>query len=164
VEHHPADPDCRRFSKSSINSIGRTNTIEPGVRRWANDPVQPAALCAMVPARSELRAGRRENALRIIRRAAKRPPQSPALAGGLFEVCRNSRSIMAVFDEALSILEDARSASSDPAGWKESICWPVARIRCRHFEAAGQTFENRGHTSPHAATDSSSMLRSPGCN
>ena len=101
-----------------------------------------------------MRAGRRENALRIFGELRSAHPQLPALAGGLFEFAQfeldNRR-----FDEALAILDEARALRPDPA-WLERINFLAGRAQygARRFEAAAQTFETVAHASPHYATDS----------
>jgi hypothetical protein len=156
VEHHPADPELPTIFKKldQLYRAQRTPSNQE-LRRWANDPIQPRrALAQWYLARSELRAGRRENALRVFGEMRAALAQSPALVGGLFEFAQleidNRR-----FDEALAILEDARALRPDPA-WLERINLLAGRAHygARHFEAAAQTFETVAHTSPRSATDS----------
>jgi TolA-binding protein len=156
VEHHPTDPELPTIFKKldQLYRAERTPSNQE-LRRWANDPVQPRrALAQWYLARSELRAGRRENAFRIFGELRGAHPQLSALAGGLFEFAQleldNRR-----FDEALAILEDARALRPDPA-LLERINFLAGRAHygARHFEAAAQTFETVAHTSPHAAADS----------
>ena len=156
VEHHPTDPELPTIFKKldQLYRAERTPSNQE-LRRWANDPIQPRrALAQWYLARFELRAGRRENALRIFGELRSAHPQLPALAGGLFEFAQleidNRR-----FDEALAILEEARALRPDPA-WLERINFLAGRAQygARRFEAAAQTFETVAHTSPHSATDS----------
>jgi TolA-binding protein/thioredoxin-like negative regulator of GroEL len=156
VEHHPTDPELPTIFKKldQLYRAQRTPSNQE-LRRWANDSIQPRrALAQWYLARSELRAGRRENALRIFGELRNAHPQLPVLAGGLFEFAQleveNRR-----FDEALAILEDARALRPDPA-WLERINLLAGRAHygARHFEAAAQTFETVAHTSPPVATDS----------
>jgi hypothetical protein len=156
VEHHPADPELPTIFKKldQLYRAQRTPSNQE-LRRWANDPIQPRrALAQWYLARSELRAGRRENALRVFGEMRAGRVQSPALVGGLFEFAQlevdNRR-----FDEALALLEDARALRPNPA-WLERINLLAghAHYGARHFEAAAQTFETVAHTSPRSATDS----------
>jgi TolA-binding protein len=156
VEHHPADPELPTIFKKldQLYRAQRTPSNQE-LRRWANDPIQPRrALAQWYLARSELRAGRRENATRVFGEMRATHVQSPALVGGLFEFAQlevdNRR-----FDEALAILEDARALRPDPA-WLERINLLAGRAHygARHFEAAAQTFETVAHISPRSATDS----------
>ena len=156
VEHHPTDPELPTIFKKldQLYRAERTPSNQE-LRRWANDPIQPRrALAQWYLARFELRAGRRENALRIFGELRSAHPQLPALAGGLFEFAQleidNRR-----FDEALAILDEARALRPDPA-WLERINFLAGRAQygARRFEAAAQTFETVAHASPHSATDS----------
>ena len=156
VEHHPADPELPTIFKKldQLYRAERTPSNQE-LRRWANDPIQPRrALAQWYLARSELRAGRRESALRVFGEMRAGRVQSPALVGGLFEFAQlevdNQR-----FDEALEILEDARALRPDPA-WLERINLLAGRAHygARHFETAAQTFETVAHISPRSATDS----------
>jgi len=155
VEHHPTDPELPTLFKKldQLYRAQRTPSNQE-LRRWANDPIQPRrALAQWYLARGELRAGRRENALRIFGELRSAHPRSPALAGAFFEFAQleidNRR-----FDEALAILEDARALRPD-AAWLERINLLTGRAHfgARHFEAAAQTFETVAHTSPPMATD-----------
>jgi TolA-binding protein len=156
VEHHPADPELPTIFKKldQLYRAQRTPSNQE-LRRWANDPIQPRrALAQWYLARSELRAGRRENALRVFGELRSAHPQLPTLAGGFFEFAQleidNRR-----FDEALAILDDARALRPDSA-WLERINFLAGRAQygARRFEAAAQTFETVAHTSPRVATDS----------
>jgi TolA-binding protein len=156
VEHHPTDPELPTIFKK-LDQLYRAERAPSNqeLRRWTNDPVQPRrALAQWYLARSELRAGRRENALRVFGELRDGHPQLSALAGGLFEFAQleldNRR-----FDEALAILEDARALRPNPALIERiNLLAGQAHYGARHFEAAAQTFEKVAHTSPHSAADS----------
>ena len=156
VEHHPTDAELPTIFKKldQLYRAERTPSNQE-LRRWANDPVQPRrALAQWYLARSELRAGRRENAWRIFGELRGAHPQLSALAGGLLEFAQleldNRR-----FDDALAILEDARALRPNPALLERiNLLAGQAHYGARHFEAAAQTFETVAHTSPHSAADS----------
>jgi TolA-binding protein len=156
VEHHPTDPELPTIFRKldQLYRAERTPSNQE-LRRWANDPVQPRrALAQWYLARSELRAGRRENALRIFGDLRAAHPQFAALAGGLFEFAQleldNRR-----FDETLAILEDARALRPDRALLERiNLLAGRAQYGAGQFEAAAQTFETVAHTSPRAAADS----------
>jgi TolA-binding protein len=156
VEHHPTDPELPTIFKK-LDQLYRAERAPSNqeLRRWAHDPAQPRrALAQWYLARGELRAGRRENALRTFRELRSDHPQLSALAGGLFEFAQfefdNRR-----FDEALAILEDARALRPDPALLERiNLLAGRAHYGARHFEAAAQTFETVAHTSTHSAADS----------
>ena len=156
VEHHPTDPELPTIFKKldQLYRAERTPSNQE-LRKWANDPLQPRrALAQWYLARSELRAGRRENALRVFGELRATHPKLAALAEGLFEFAQleleNQR-----FDEALAILEDARALRPDPALLERiNLLAGRAHYGARHFEAAAQTFETVAHTSPDFASDS----------
>jgi hypothetical protein len=156
IEHHPTDPELPTiFHKLDQLYRAERTPSNHELRRWAHDPVQPRrALAQWYLARSELRAGRRENALRVFGELRDARPQLPALAEGLLEFAQleleNRR-----FDEALEILEEARSLRPAPA-LLERIDFYIGRTHygARHFEAAAQTFEAVARTAPHSATAS----------
>jgi len=156
VEHHPTDPELPTLFRKldQLYRAERTPSNQE-LRRWANDPLQPRrALAQWYLARSELRAGRRDNALRIFGELRGAHPQLAALAEGLFEFAQleldNQR-----FDEALAVLEDARALRPDPALLERiNLLAGRAHYGARHFEAAAQTFETVAQTSPSLASDS----------
>ena len=137
-----------------LDQLSAEPTTSNRSKKRANDTVQRAAGSQWYLARSELRAGRRENASRIFGELRGAHPQLSALAGGLFEFAQleldNRR-----FDEALAILEDARALRPDPALIERiNLLAGHAHYGARHFEAAAQTFEAVAHTSLHSAADS----------
>jgi predicted negative regulator of RcsB-dependent stress response len=156
VEHHPTDPELPTiFKKLDLLYRAERTPSNQELRRWANDPAQPRrALAQWYLARSELRAGRRENALRIFGDLRAAHPRFAALAGGLLEFAQlelgNRR-----FDEALAILEDARALRPDPALLERiNLLAGRAHYGAGQFETAAQTFETVAHTSARAAADS----------
>lgn len=156
VEHHPTDPGLPTiFQKLDQLYRAERTPSNQELRRWAADPVQPRrSLAQWYLARSELRAGRRENALKVFGELRNARPQLPALAEGLLEFAQleleNRR-----FDEALAILEDARALHPGPA-LVEKIDFLIGRTHygARQFEAAAETFERVAHASPHSAAGS----------
>ncbi|HWM24587.1 MAG TPA: tetratricopeptide repeat protein [Chthoniobacterales bacterium] len=156
VEHHPTDPGLPTiFQKLDQLYRAQRTPSNQELRRWAADPIQPRrSLAQWYLARSELRAGRRENALKVFGELRDARLQLPALAEGLLEFAQleleNRR-----FDEALAILEDAQALRAGPAV-ADRINFLIGRTRygARQFEAAAQTFERVAHTSPRAAADS----------
>jgi TolA-binding protein/predicted negative regulator of RcsB-dependent stress response len=156
VEHHPTDPELPTIFKKLDQLYGAERTASNReLGRWANEPLQPRrALAQWYLARSELRAGRRENALRVFGELRGAHPQLSALAGGLFEFARlelDNRH----FDEALAILEDARALLPDPELLDRiNLLSGHAHYGAGHFEAAAQAFETVAHTTPNAAVDS----------
>lgn len=156
VEHHPTDPGLPTiFHKLDQLYRAQRTPSNQELRRWAADPIQPRrSLAQWYLARSELRAGRRENAQKIFGELRDAPPQLPALAEGLLEFAQleldNRR-----FGEALAILEAARALSPVPALLERiNFCIGRTHYQARHFEAAAETFEKVAHTSPHLEAES----------
>lgn len=156
VEHHPTDPGLPTiFHKLDQLYRAQRTPSNQELRRWAADPVQPRRSFAQwYLARSELRGGRRENALKIFGELRDARPQLPALAEGLLEFAQLELDYRR-FDEALAILEDARALRPGPA-LLERIDFLVGRTHfgARRFEAAAETFERVAHTSPRSAAES----------
>lgn len=156
IEHNPTAPELPTIFKK----LDQLYRAEPAMsnqelQRWTNDSMQPRrALAQWYLARSELRAGRRESALRIFHELRSDHPRSSALAEGLFEFAQlelaNGR-----FDEALMILEEARALHPAPVLLEKiNLLAGHAQYGLRHFEAAAQTFERVAHDSQAAAADS----------
>lgn len=156
VEHHPTDPELPTIFKKldRLYRAERTPSNQE-LRRWANDPVQPRrALAQWYLARSELRAGLRENALRIFSELREARVQLPEMAEGLLEFAQLELD-NGHFDETLAILEDARALRPAPALLARiNVLTGRTQYAASHFEAAAQTFERVALTSPHSATES----------
>ncbi len=77
VEHHPTDPELPTiFHKLDQLYRAQRTPSNQELRRWATDPIQPRrSLAQWYLARSELRAGRRENALKIFGELRDAHPQ-----------------------------------------------------------------------------------------
>jgi predicted negative regulator of RcsB-dependent stress response len=156
VEHHPTDPELPTiFEKLDQLYRAERQPSSQELSRWANDPAQPRrSLAAWYLARAELRAGRHEAALRAYGKLREDHAQFPALAEGLFEFAQLEMEDRH-FDEALAILNDA-AALRPPPLWRERIALLTARVhyQARHFDKAGQTFEQVANTSPRLRRDS----------
>lgn len=156
IEHHPTDPELPTiFGKlDQLYRAERTPSI-PELSRWANDSLQPRrALAQWYLARNELRAGRRDNALRIFGELRNSHPQLSVLAESFFEFAWLALEDRR-FDEALAILDDARGLRPAPALLERiNLLAGRAHYYARHFEVAAATFETVAHTSPHLAADS----------
>ena len=154
VEHHPADPELPTiFEKLDQLYQAERAPSDQELHRWANDSAQPRrALAQWYLARSELRAGRREDALRTFHELRKNGPRLPVLAEALVELAI-LESEGQRFDEALAILEEARALRPAPE-LLERINLVAGRTQydAGHFEAAAQIFEAVAHDSPRLAT------------
>src|SRR5207249_7048641 len=87
IEHHPNEPELPTVFKKLDQLYRAERASSPlELRRWANDPAQPRrALAQWYLARSELRAGHRENAGQLYRELRKADLQVTAPVEGLVE-------------------------------------------------------------------------------
>jgi len=156
IEHHGTDPELPTiFAKLDqvYRAEHQASTQELG--RWANDLLQPRKSFALwYLARAELRAGRRDAALRVFGRLRQEHAQSPVLAEGLIEAAEMELADRR-FDEALAILNEARALQpSSTLLDRVALLAGRAHYRARHFKAAAETFEQVAHNSRPVANDS----------
>lgn len=156
IEHHPTDPELPIiFEKLDQLYHAERQPSTQELSRWANDPPQPRrSLAQWYFARTELRAGRRETALRAYEKLREEHPQLPALAEGLFEFAQLEME-QRRFDEALGILKEALALQPSPL-WRNRIALLTARAHyhARQFEKAGQLFEQVANNSAPLRRDS----------
>ena len=156
IEHHATDPELPVvFEKLDQLYRAERQASTQELSRWTNDPAQPRrALAYWFLARAELRAGRREAALRAYTSLRESRVSLPALAEGLFEFAQFEIE-QRHFPEALAILADANAQR--PSGmWQERITLLMARVyyQAHQFDKAGETFEQVANNSPHLRRDS----------
>jgi tetratricopeptide (TPR) repeat protein len=156
IEHHPTDSELPVIFEK-LDQLYRAerqpSTQELG--RWANDSAQPRrSLAQWYFARTELRAGRRETALRAYAKLRENPARVPALAEGFFEFAQLEME-QRRFGDALAILQEAL-ALQPSALWRNRIALLTARAhyQSRQFEKAGQMFEQVANSSPPLRRDS----------
>jgi outer membrane protein assembly factor BamD (BamD/ComL family) len=156
IEHHPIDPELPVvFEKLDQLYRAERQASTQELSRWTNDPGEPRrSLAQWYLARAELRAGRREAALRAYASLREGRVALPALAEGLFEFAQLEIE-QRHFTEALSILTDAK-ALNPPAAWQERITLLTARVyyQARQFDKAGETFEQVANNAPGLRRDS----------
>jgi TolA-binding protein len=156
IEHHPTDPELPTIlgKLDQLYRAERTPSTSD-LSRWAGDSLQPRrALAQWYLARNELRAGRRDNALRIFAELRNNHPQLPLLAESFLEFARLELEDRR-FDEALAILDDARGLRPARSVLDRiNLLAGRAHYFSRHFEVAAATFETVAHSSPHLAADS----------
>ncbi|HMJ06407.1 MAG TPA: tetratricopeptide repeat protein, partial [Chthoniobacterales bacterium] len=156
IEHHPTDPELPViFEKLDQLYRGERQFSGQELGRWASDSLQPRrSLAQWYLARSELRAGRRESALRLFAKLRDDRAPWPVLALGLFEFAQLELEDRR-FDEALAILKDARELHPTPELLDRiALLSGHAHYLSKHFDAAAQEFEQVAHTSPALARDS----------
>jgi len=155
IEHHGADLELPMvFEKLDQLYAAERQASTQELGRWANDPVQPRkSLAQWYLARNELRAGRRDAALRMFLRFRSERVPWPALAEGLIEFAQvelENRS----FDEALTILRDANDLRpAAPVLERIALLSGLTQYRARQFEAAAVTFEKVAHESQPPASN-----------
>jgi TolA-binding protein len=156
IEHHGVDPELPTvFAKLDQLYRAERQPATQELGRWANDAVQPRkSLAQWYLARNELRAGRRDAALRMFARFRSERARLPVVAEGLVEFAQmeldDSR-----FDEALGILSDARALQPAPPLLQRIVFLTGrAHYRAQHFQAAAETFEQAAHESQPPAGDS----------
>jgi tetratricopeptide (TPR) repeat protein len=156
IEHHPSDPELPAiFEKLDQLYRAERQPSSQELSRWANDPAQPRrSLAQWYFARTELRAGRRETALRAYAKLREDHPPVPALAEGLFELAQLELE-QRHYEDALAILKEALVLQPPPV-WRERIALLTARAhyQARQFEKAGQLYEQVANTSPALRRDS----------
>jgi TolA-binding protein len=156
IEHHATDPELPVvFEKLDQLYRAERQASTQELSRWTNDPAQPRrALAQWFLARAELRAGRREAALRAYTSLREGGVTLPALAQGLFEFAQFEIEERH-FTEALAILNDARTQRPS-ATWQDRITLLMARVfyQARQFDKAGETFEQVANNSPRLRRDS----------
>ncbi|MEY2482756.1 MAG: hypothetical protein QOK24_1284 [Verrucomicrobiota bacterium] len=156
IEHHGADPELPTvFAK--LDQLYRAER-QPSLQelgRWANDSVQPRKSFAQwYLARNELRAGRRDAALRMFARLRNERAPLPVLAEGLVEFAQLELED-GRFDEALAILNAARALQpARPLLQRIVFLTGRAHYRAQHFQAAAETFEQAAHGAQPPASDS----------
>jgi lipopolysaccharide biosynthesis regulator YciM len=150
IEHHATDPELPVvFEKLDQLYRAERQASTQELSRWTNDPAQPRrALAQWFLARAELRAGRREAALRAFASLRESGVTLPALAQGLFEFAQLEIEDRH-FPEALAILNDAR-AQRPSAEWQDRITLVMGRVYylAHQFDKAGETFEQVANKSP----------------
>jgi TolA-binding protein len=156
IEHHPTDPELPTiFEKLDQVYRAERQPSSQELSRWAKDSIQPRrALAQWYLARSELRAGRRDNALRIFAQLRADSAKLPVVAEAFFEFAELEIEDRQ-YDEALAILNDARALRPGTALLdRMNLLAGRAQYLAKQFAVAAETFEKVAHTSPGLAGDS----------
>ncbi|MEY2499379.1 MAG: hypothetical protein QOD12_2935 [Verrucomicrobiota bacterium] len=155
IEHHPADPALPViFEKLDQVYRAERQPSSQELSRWAREPIQPRrALAQWYLARGELRAGRRDNALRILGQLRTDSAELPMLAEAFFEFAKLEVEDRH-FDEALAILKEARALRPGTTLQdRMSLLAGRAQYLAKKFQEAAETYEKVAHTSPGLAGD-----------
>lgn len=156
IEHHPTDPELPAlFEKLDEVYRAERQPSSQELSRWAKDSIQPRrALAQWYLARSELRAGRRDAALRIFGQLRTDSAKLPMLAEAFFEFAKLEIEDRH-FDEAIAILNEAGALRPGTALLdRMNLLAGRAQYLAKQFQAAAETFEKVAHTSPGLAGDS----------
>ena len=156
IEHHPTDPELPViFEKLDQVYRAERQPSSQELSRWAKDSIQPRrALAQWHLARTELRAGRRDDALHTFGQLRADSARLPMLAEAFVEFAQLEIEDR-YFDEALAILNDARALRPRTALLdRMNLLAGRAQYFAKQFQAAAETFEKVAHASPNLAHDS----------
>ncbi len=152
IDHHPTDPDLPvLFARLDELYRAERKPSRNDLEKWVRNPEQPRRTFARwYLARLEIRAGRRDRARQLFR-DLRRAVATPAIAPALLEFAQLEVEDRH-FDEAIAILDDARSLHLEPSLVDRLDLFAVqAQYLARRFEVATAAFEQIGHsTSPWA--------------
>jgi lipopolysaccharide biosynthesis regulator YciM len=143
VEHRPSDVDLVRiFAKLDELYRAERKPSRAELDRWARDPAEPRrAFAQWYLARFDLRSGRRDRALESFAALRKSCPRDAALVPAFIEFA-DLQLEERHFDEALAILEEARSLRPEPAVLDRlNLLGAEIEYRARRFDAATADFE-----------------------
>ncbi len=147
IDHHPADPDLPvLFARLDELYRAERKPSRNDLEKWVRNPEQPRRTFARwYLARLEIRAGRRDRARQLFR-DLRRAVATPAIAPALLEFAQLEVEDRH-FDEAIAILDDARSLHLEPSLVDRLDLFAVqAQYLARRFEVATAAFEQIGHS------------------
>src|SRR5207248_2411155 len=143
IEHRPSDVDLARlFAKLDELYRAERKPSRAELERWTRDPAEPRrAFAQWYLARFDLRIGRRDRALEYFAALRRTHPQLSVLAPAFLEFAQLELEDNH-FEDALAILNDARSLRPEPAAL-ERVNLLAAQIQyhAKHFDAATAGFE-----------------------
>jgi Tfp pilus assembly protein PilF len=143
IEHRSSDVDLARiFAKLDELYRAERKPSRAELDRWNRDLAEPRrAFAQWYLARFDLRIGRRDRALESFAALRKSHPQNAALVPGFIEFAQLQLEERH-FDEALSILEEARSLRPEPTVLDRlNLLGAEIKYRARRFDAATADFE-----------------------
>ena len=148
IEHRPSDVDLARvFAKLDELYRAERKPSRAELERWTRDPAEPRrAFAQWYLARFDLRIGRRDRALEYFAALRRTHPQLSVLAPAFLEFAQLELEDNH-FEDALAILNDARSLRPEPAAL-ERVNLLAAQIQyhAKHFDAATAGFEQIGRS------------------
>ena len=148
IEHHPADPDLPvLFAKLDDLYRAEHNPSRNQLEKWVRNPEQPRRTFARwYLARLEIRAGRRDRARQLFNDLRHTDLKPPAAAAALLELAQMEVEDRQ-FDEAIAILNDARSLNPDASLVDRiNLLSAKAQYFANRFGLATAAFEQIGHS------------------
>jgi TolA-binding protein/thioredoxin-like negative regulator of GroEL len=143
IDRHPADPDLPQlFARLDELYRAEHKPSRNELERWVRSPEQPRRTFARrYLARLEIRAGRRERARQLFTDLRHSSVKSHAIAPALLEFAQFEAEDKH-FDEAIAILEDARSFHPEPS-LLTRIDFSSAQVQylARRFDRSAADFE-----------------------
>ncbi|MBO0696668.1 MAG: tetratricopeptide repeat protein, partial [Verrucomicrobia bacterium] len=143
IDHHPADPDLPHlFARLDELYRAEHKPSRNELERWVRSPEQPRRTFARwYLARFEIRAGRSERARQLFTDLRNTGVKSQATAPALVEFAQFEIDDKR-FDEAISILGDARSFHPDPSLLSRiDFLSAQAQYLAKRFDTAAAEFE-----------------------
>ncbi len=148
IEHRPSDVDLARvFAKLDELYRAERKPSRAELDRWTRDPAEPRrAFAQWYLARFDLRLGRRDRALEYFAALRRTRPQLPILASAFLEFAKLELEDRH-FEEALAILNDARSLRPEPAALdRVNLLTAQTQYHAKRFDAATAGFEQIGRS------------------
>jgi predicted negative regulator of RcsB-dependent stress response len=143
IDRHPADPDLPLlFARLDELYRAEHKPSRNELERWVRTPEQPRRTFARwYLARFEIRAGRRERARQLFTDLRHTSVKSQAIAPALLEFAQFEVEDKH-FDEAIAILDDARSFHPEPSlRTRIDFLSAQAQYLARRFDRAAADFE-----------------------
>ncbi len=154
IEHRPSDGDLARvFAKLDELYRSERKPSRTELDRWTRDPAEPRrAFAQWYLARFDLRLGRRDRALEHFGALQRTHPQLPVLAPAFLEFAQLELEERH-FDEALALLNEARTLRPDPTVLERvNLLAAQIQYRAKHFEDATVSFEQIGNSDSNLAS------------
>jgi predicted negative regulator of RcsB-dependent stress response len=148
INRHPADAGLPvLFAKLDELYAAEHRPSRSQLEKWVRDPEQPRRTFARwYLARLEVRAGHRDRARQLFTQLRQGEVKSPAIAPALVEFAKLEMEEWH-FDEAIAILNDARSVRPEPSLLDRiNLLTAQAQYAAKRFETATATFEQIGHS------------------
>ena len=148
ITRHPADPELALiFAKLDELYRAERRPSRSELERWVRNPEEPRrALARWYLARFQLRAGHRERAAELFGEVRGNAGGTPAAAAGLVEFAQLQLEDRH-FDDAIAILEEARSLRPDMALLDRiNMLLGQAEYLAKRFDVATAAFEQMAYS------------------